>query len=154
MGVQDLEPSLSQLSQFHIQSVMQIVRAARRVRNSHFLPKGRSYIFLIDLLSKILTTVVSTFTSYYVYLWSSYFPDKTLSAPMPSFDGRVIQYPTRQNLRDYLSWRQVDCTTCHPECLLSQKLTHGRSHQQPLQYHLLGIGFARRRDQNSSRGAT
>ncbi|KAL8831075.1 MAG: hypothetical protein Q9170_005455 [Blastenia crenularia] len=28
---------------------------------------------------------------------------------MPSFDGRVVQYPSLQNLRDYLSWRQVDC---------------------------------------------
>lgn len=59
--------------------------------------------------SKILTTVVSTFTSYYVYLWPSHFPDKSLSAPMPSFDGRVAQYPSIRNLRDYLSWRQVDC---------------------------------------------
>ncbi|KAI4151512.1 MAG: hypothetical protein LQ341_000899 [Variospora aurantia] len=59
--------------------------------------------------SKILTTIVSTFTSYYIHLWSSYFPDKHLSSPMPSFDGRVVQYPSFQNLRDYLSWRQVDC---------------------------------------------
>ncbi|KAL8813320.1 MAG: hypothetical protein Q9200_000341 [Gallowayella weberi] len=59
--------------------------------------------------SKILTTVVSTFTSYYVHLWPSYFSYQTLSSPMPSFDGRVVQYPSIQNLRDYLSWRQVDC---------------------------------------------
>ena len=90
---------------------MQVIRATRRVRNSHTLPKRQWYMCLIDMLSKILSTIVSTFTSYYVFLWSSYFPDKTLSAPMPSFDGRVIQYPTRQNLRDYLSWRQVDCTS-------------------------------------------
>ena len=111
MDVRDLEPSLRQSSQFRIRSIMQIIRATRRVRDSHFLPERQSCMFLIDLLSKILTTIVSTFTSYYVYLWSSYFPDKTLSAPMPSFDGRVIQYPTPQNLRDYMSWRQVDCTT-------------------------------------------
>lgn len=59
--------------------------------------------------SKLLTTVVSSFTSYYIYFWSSFFPAKELSAPLPSFDGRVVQYPTYQNLRDYLSWRQVDC---------------------------------------------
>ncbi|KAL8963298.1 MAG: hypothetical protein Q9193_000421 [Seirophora villosa] len=59
--------------------------------------------------SKILTTVVSTFTSYYIHLWASCFPDKPLSSPMPSFDGRVVQYPSFQNLRDYLNWRQVDC---------------------------------------------
>lgn len=59
--------------------------------------------------SKILTTIVSTFTSYYIHLWPSYFPDKPLSSPLPSFDGRIVQYPTVENLRDYLSWRQVDC---------------------------------------------
>ncbi|MCJ1454116.1 tRNA-His guanylyltransferase [Mycoblastus sanguinarius] len=59
--------------------------------------------------SKILTTVVSTFTSYYVHLWSTFFPEKPLSSPMPSFDGRVVEYPSPQNLRDYMSWRQVDC---------------------------------------------
>ncbi|KAL8821859.1 MAG: hypothetical protein Q9223_000157 [Gallowayella weberi] len=65
---------------------------------------------LIPFASKILTTVVSTFTSYYVHLWPSYFSYQTLSSPMPSFDGRVVQYPSIQNLRDYLSWRQVDCS--------------------------------------------
>ncbi|KAI4256516.1 MAG: hypothetical protein LQ352_002064 [Teloschistes flavicans] len=59
--------------------------------------------------SKILTTIVSTFTSHYVHLWPLHFPDKTLSPPMPSFDGRIVQYPSKQNLRDYMSWRQVDC---------------------------------------------
>ncbi|CAF9920334.1 tRNA-His guanylyltransferase [Imshaugia aleurites] len=59
--------------------------------------------------SKILTTVVSTFTSYYVHLWSNFFADKPLSPPMPSFDGRVVLYPSSSNLRDYMSWRQVDC---------------------------------------------
>ncbi|KAL8913267.1 MAG: hypothetical protein Q9171_001914 [Xanthocarpia ochracea] len=59
--------------------------------------------------SKISTTVVSTFTSYYVHLWPSFFHDRTLSPPMPSFDGRVVQYPSIQNIRDYLSWRQADC---------------------------------------------
>lgn len=59
--------------------------------------------------SKILTTVVSTFTSYYVHLWPSFFADKPLSPPMPSFDGRVVLYPSSSKLRDYMSWRQVDC---------------------------------------------
>ncbi|KAJ1980210.1 tRNA-His guanylyltransferase [Dimargaris verticillata] len=27
----------------------------------------------------------------------------------PSFDSRVVCYPSYQNLRDYLSWRQADC---------------------------------------------
>lgn len=52
---------------------------------------------------------MSTFTSYYIHLWPSFFPDKPLSSPLPSFDGRIVLYPTVENLRDYLSWRQVDC---------------------------------------------
>ncbi|KAH7394446.1 tRNAHis guanylyltransferase-domain-containing protein [Pyrenochaeta sp. MPI-SDFR-AT-0127] len=59
--------------------------------------------------SKLTTTVVSTFTSYYVFLWSKYFPDKPLTPPLPSFDGRAVCYPSDSNLRDYMSWRQVDC---------------------------------------------
>ncbi|XP_051513620.1 probable tRNA(His) guanylyltransferase isoform X2 [Myxocyprinus asiaticus] len=27
----------------------------------------------------------------------------------PSFDGRVVLYPSNRNLRDYVSWRQADC---------------------------------------------
>lgn len=60
--------------------------------------------------SKLVSTVVSTFTANYVYLWSTYFPDTPLSFPLPTFDGRAVCYPTVQNLRDYMSWRQADCT--------------------------------------------
>ncbi|KAL2154986.1 hypothetical protein VTH82DRAFT_3662 [Thermothelomyces myriococcoides] len=59
--------------------------------------------------SKLVSTVVSTFTAYYVHFWPVHFPDTPLSPPMPSFDGRAVCYPTVQNLRDYMSWRQVDC---------------------------------------------
>ncbi|CAL3972235.1 unnamed protein product [Diplocarpon coronariae] len=59
--------------------------------------------------SKLVTTVLSTFTAYYIHLWSAHFLDVPLSAPLPSFDGRAVQYPSVQNLRDYMSWRQVDC---------------------------------------------
>ncbi|KAI1400621.1 tRNA guanylyltransferase [Hypoxylon fuscum] len=59
--------------------------------------------------SKIVSTIVSTFTAYYVHLWSTHFPDTPLSPPLPSFDGRAVCYPSVQNLRDYMSWRQVDC---------------------------------------------
>ncbi|KAI5374999.1 hypothetical protein J4E82_006299 [Alternaria postmessia] len=59
--------------------------------------------------SKLTTTIVSTFTSYYVWSWSTYFPDKPLTPPLPSFDGRAVCYPSDSNLRDYMSWRQVDC---------------------------------------------
>ncbi|KAI1743381.1 tRNA guanylyltransferase [Xylaria scruposa] len=59
--------------------------------------------------SKLITTIASTFTSYYIHLWSTYFPETTLTPPLPSFDGRAVCYPSVQNLRDYMSWRQVDC---------------------------------------------
>jgi hypothetical protein len=62
-----------------------------------------------DECSKLVTTIVSTFTAYYVHLWASFFPETPLSAPLPSFDGRAVHYPSVQNLRDYMSWRQVDC---------------------------------------------
>lgn len=66
----------------------------------------------IDELSyrKLVTTIVSTFTAYYIYKWSEYFPDAPLQPPyLPSFDGRAVIYPTARILRDYMSWRQVDC---------------------------------------------
>ncbi|EQL01997.1 tRNAHis guanylyltransferase [Ophiocordyceps sinensis CO18] len=59
--------------------------------------------------SKLVSTIVSTFTANYVFSWSTYFPGTPLSFPLPTFDGRAVCYPGVQNLRDYLSWRQVDC---------------------------------------------
>ncbi|KAH7112461.1 tRNAHis guanylyltransferase-domain-containing protein [Dendryphion nanum] len=59
--------------------------------------------------SKLMTTITSTFTAQYTYLWSTYFPNAPLTPPLPSFDGRCVCYPSDQNLRDYMSWRQVDC---------------------------------------------
>ncbi|KAJ3329972.1 tRNA-histidine guanylyltransferase 1-like [Blyttiomyces sp. JEL0837] len=58
--------------------------------------------------AKIMTNLVSLFTGYYTMHWSQYFPSQALKYP-PSFDARVVLYPTQQTLRDYLSWRQVDC---------------------------------------------
>ncbi len=51
---------------------------------------------------------MSCFTSAYVFNWSKIFTDVELKFP-PTFDGRVILYPSFQNLKDYFSWRQVDC---------------------------------------------
>lgn len=58
--------------------------------------------------SKLISTIVSTFTAYYIGYWlqSSMEP---LTPPMPTFDGRCVLYPTAGNLRDYVSWRQADC---------------------------------------------
>ncbi|KAI9932069.1 hypothetical protein ASPWEDRAFT_51192 [Aspergillus wentii DTO 134E9] len=60
--------------------------------------------------AKLVTTIVSTFTAHYIHQWGTYFPDTPLQPPyLPSFDGRAVIYPTTRNLRDYMSWRQVDC---------------------------------------------
>jgi tRNA(His) guanylyltransferase len=56
---------------------------------------------------KLLTLVTSKFSSAYVFYWNEYFENVKLEYP-PSFDGRIVLYPTDQNLRDYLSWRQAD----------------------------------------------
>ena len=57
--------------------------------------------------SKIVSTLTSQFTSSYVFHWSRYFPDTLLQYP-PSFDGRIICYPTEKSAKDYFSWRQAD----------------------------------------------
>ncbi|KAL4195185.1 hypothetical protein AMTRI_Chr05g63320 [Amborella trichopoda] len=46
--------------------------------------------------------------STYVMKWAEFFPNKPLKYA-PSFDGRVVLYPTVAYVHDYLSWRQVDC---------------------------------------------
>ena len=69
---------------------------------------------------KLISTVVSTFTGWYVFLWPKYFTasgggegeggeeeEKPLLAP-PSFDCRAVCYPSMGNVRDYFAWRQVD----------------------------------------------
>lgn len=50
--------------------------------------------------------MVSYFSSNYVFYWNQYF-DFAIKYP-PTFDGRIVCYPSVQNLRDYLSWRQAD----------------------------------------------
>lgn len=57
--------------------------------------------------AKILTNVNSLFASSFVFFWNHYFENVRLMYP-PTFDGRVVIYPTDMNLRDYLSWRQAD----------------------------------------------
>ncbi|KAK5046167.1 hypothetical protein LTR84_008624 [Exophiala bonariae] len=87
--------------------------------------------------AKLVSTVVSTFTAAYIALWSRFFTNTNVAtdvgvgaddstdadadidagavlAPLnmgmlPTFDGRAVCYPSWDNLRDYMSWRQVDC---------------------------------------------
>ncbi|KAJ8254699.1 hypothetical protein GJAV_G00196190 [Gymnothorax javanicus] len=58
--------------------------------------------------SKLMTHVASQFSSSFVFYWRDHFGEQPLLYP-PGFDGRVVLYPSNQNLRDYLSWRQADC---------------------------------------------
>uniref|UniRef100_A0A0P5KN08 tRNA(His) guanylyltransferase n=1 Tax=Daphnia magna TaxID=35525 RepID=A0A0P5KN08_9CRUS len=58
--------------------------------------------------AKLSTNVCSLFTSAFVYYWNDYFPTIKPRYP-PVFDGRTVLYPSNQNIRDYLSWRQADC---------------------------------------------
>ncbi|CAN1269508.1 tRNA(His) guanylyltransferase 1 [Linum perenne] len=76
--------------------------------------------------SDIVSSVVSLFTSAYMMKWKTFFPSTDLLS-LPSFDGRVVCYPSVEILRDYLSWRQVDChinnqyNTCFWELVKSGK---------------------------------
>ncbi|XP_063982933.1 probable tRNA(His) guanylyltransferase isoform X2 [Diachasmimorpha longicaudata] len=56
---------------------------------------------------KLLTYVNSLFASAYVFNWSKFFDNIPLKYP-PAFDARIVLYPSDENLRDYLSWRQAD----------------------------------------------
>lgn len=56
---------------------------------------------------KILSTVVSLFTSAYVMQWNCYMKGVEL-VEAPCFDGRIVLYPTTKHMRDYLAWRQAD----------------------------------------------
>ena len=74
-------------------------------------------VFFLNVYSKLMTNTVSAFASAFVFHWNAYFGSTALTYP-PAFDARVILYPTDENLRDYLSWRQADC-----ECLFDNNST-------------------------------
>ncbi|KAJ8434914.1 LOW QUALITY PROTEIN: hypothetical protein Cgig2_003353 [Carnegiea gigantea] len=66
----------------------------------------------ISHFSGIVSAMVSFFSSMYIWKWNHFFPQKELRYS-PSFDGRAVCYPSVEILRDYLSWRQVDCEYIH-----------------------------------------
>lgn len=85
-----------------------------------FLAYGQSdeysFVFLKDTnlferrASKLMSTVVSTFTANYIHAWSQLFPNNPLDGNfLPTFDSRAVMYPDVQSLKDYFSWRQADC---------------------------------------------
>jgi tRNA(His) guanylyltransferase len=56
---------------------------------------------------KILSCIVSAFTSAYVFHWRKHFEQDLQD--IPTFDSRIVQYPNEECLKDYFRWRQVDC---------------------------------------------
>ncbi|KAG5611842.1 hypothetical protein H5410_023123 [Solanum commersonii] len=58
--------------------------------------------------SKILSIIVSFFSSTYVTKWKEFFSQKELSVP-PSFHSRVISCASMEVLQAYLLWRQTEC---------------------------------------------
>lgn len=59
---------------------------------------------------KLLLTFSSHMAVNYVLQWNREFPDRPITDErIPTFDARVVTYPNAQTVRDYFSWRQVDC---------------------------------------------
>lgn len=59
---------------------------------------------------KLVSTFASFMSVHYVMQWNQEFPEKQIhSGRLPTFDARAVVYPNAAVLRDYFSWRQVDC---------------------------------------------
>ena len=61
-----------------------------------------SWVSTLSFGSKIVSAIVSFFTSTYIMKWKEFLPHKEMMYP-PSFDGRAVCYLTYEILRDYLS---------------------------------------------------
>ncbi|KAG5417969.1 THG1 [Candida metapsilosis] len=59
---------------------------------------------------KLCTLFASLMSTYYMFYWNLEFSEKPIEEDMiPTFDARAVVYPNFQVVRDYFSWRQVDC---------------------------------------------
>lgn len=111
---------------------MSIHSYLRKIVN-YIIEERRKYSHVYNFYNYL--DVVSTFTSAYVFYWNKIFLDQELQMP-PVFDGRVILYPTFENLKDYFSWRQVDChinnlyNTTFWALVLIGKLTNEQAHER------------------------
>lgn len=83
---------------------------------------------------KILTSVVSSFTSFFIFKWKQFFQSELLFPP--TFDGRIILYPGKKEIKDYFSWRQVDChiNTLYNECFWNLVLKGNLSKKEAHKY--------------------
>lgn len=85
--------------------------------------------------SKIMSNVNSLFTSSYVFYWKNWFGEQKLKYP-PCFDARIVLYPSDQNLKDYLSWRQADVhinnlyNTCFWNLVLKKGLSNSQAEER------------------------
>ncbi|CAD6225336.1 GSCOCG00005627001-RA-CDS [Cotesia congregata] len=85
--------------------------------------------------TKLLTYVNSLFSSAYTFHWRDFFTECALKYP-PSFDARVVLYPSDENLRDYLSWRQADVhinnlyNTCFWNLVQRQNMTTAEAQEK------------------------
>jgi tRNA(His) guanylyltransferase len=61
--------------------------------------------------AKIVSSFASFFAASFVFLWPRFFDEPMKE--IPCFDGRVVLFPSTDNLRDYLSWRQADTHINH-----------------------------------------
>lgn len=59
---------------------------------------------------KLCTLFASLMSTYYMHFWNQRYPEKLIQLEMiPTFDARAVTYPNFRTVRDYFSWRQVDC---------------------------------------------
>lgn len=59
---------------------------------------------------KLITLFSSLMSTNYFYEWNKEFPEKPIKIEkLPVFDARAILYPAIKHIKDYFSWRQVDC---------------------------------------------
>ncbi|KAM6471480.1 putative tRNA(His) guanylyltransferase isoform 1-T1 [Liasis olivaceus] len=98
---------MNKCAQTVMQELENIVIAYGQSDEYSFVFKKKTNLFK-RRASKLMTLVVSQFASSYVFYWKKYFKEQPLLYP-PGFDGRVVLFPSDQNLKDYLSWRQADC---------------------------------------------
>lgn len=99
----------------------------------HYNDENQQMIFG-GKVSKILSTI-SAFASVAFYKESlSWLPEKNLHSP--TFDARVMQYPTLTLATENLMWREIDATrnsvTMLAHSLYSHKELHGKNHNAKL----------------------
>nr|GFA99812.1 tRNAHis guanylyltransferase [Tanacetum cinerariifolium] len=97
---------------------------------------------------KLVSAICSVFSDTYVKKWKEYFPEKELEYA-PRFDGRAVCYKSYE-IRDYLSWRQVDCHKNTRSNTLFWARVHNGESRKRAQKNLEGREVMRERFQTLS----